>query len=529
MRGRDRSTRAGAKRARQIGSGALALGATLAAAQSADAATFNVTNLNDAGAGSLRQAVLNANAAAGLDQITFQTGLTGTITLTGGQIQITDSVQIQGPGAATLAVSGNDASRIFYVYDTVHSAPADVTISALTITHGSSGNNSLGGGALAAVGERLTLDDVVISDSAGEAGAGISFYGGVSLSDNTPAGAALMTIRKTTIRGNTASGRGGGISVGFACGSVIENSTLADNVAASHGGGIYIGSGLASTPCVDIRHTTISGNSANKGGSLYIQYSNARLDHSILANSLPAGSDEVAMGTTYYFPDVFTSYSLVESGAAVLIDQGGNVFNQDPQLGALQNNGGPTPTFKPAPTSPAVNAGNPAFAPPPATDQRGLPRVAGGRVDIGSVELQPSTLQFAVAAQSFNETAGTVTLSVTRSGSDGAASVQVTATGGTATGGGTDYTFGGATLNWADNDAAPKTFTINITNDSIFEGGETIILQLANPTGAAIGTPAADVVTLTDSTAPIPALSPSMQVLLAALIAALGVGLIRKS
>jgi hypothetical protein len=56
----------------------------------------------------------------------------------------------------------------------------------------------------------------------------------------------------------------------------------------------------------------------------------------------------------------------------------------------LAYNGGPTLTMAPATSSPVINAGNPAFAAPPATDQRGLPRVANGRVDMGAVEFTPS-------------------------------------------------------------------------------------------------------------------------------------------
>src|SRR6185369_13551213 len=118
-----------------VATGAVALGIAALAAPSADAATFNVTNLNDSGAGSLRQAVLDANAAAGADVITFQSGLSGTITLTTGELDLYDSVDIQGPGAATLAVSGNNASRVFYIYSTAN-GPIDVTISGLTITGG---------------------------------------------------------------------------------------------------------------------------------------------------------------------------------------------------------------------------------------------------------------------------------------------------------------------------------------------------------------------------------------------------------
>ena len=91
--------------------GAVGLGVAALAASQAGAATFNVTNLNDAGAGSLRQAVIDANTNAGADVITFQPGLTGTITLLTGQLSLYDSVDIQGPGPAVLSVTSITARR----------------------------------------------------------------------------------------------------------------------------------------------------------------------------------------------------------------------------------------------------------------------------------------------------------------------------------------------------------------------------------------------------------------------------------
>lgn len=79
----------------------------------AQAATFTVTNLNDSGTGSLRQAILNANSNPGSDTIAFQTDLSGIIFLTSGEMNITGSLTINGPGANILAVSGNNLSRIF--------------------------------------------------------------------------------------------------------------------------------------------------------------------------------------------------------------------------------------------------------------------------------------------------------------------------------------------------------------------------------------------------------------------------------
>jgi hypothetical protein len=67
----------------------------------------------------------------------------------------------------------------------------------------------------------------------------------------------------------------------------------------------------------------------------------------------------------------------------------GDLINTDPLLGPLQNNGGPTFTHALLPGSPAIDAGDPNFTPPPSNDQRGCPRVINGRVDIGSFERQP--------------------------------------------------------------------------------------------------------------------------------------------
>ena len=77
------------------------------------AATFTVVNLADSGPGSLRQAVLDANANPGPDEIVFADGLTGTITLTSGQISITDDLTITGPGAELFAVDGNQQRWMF--------------------------------------------------------------------------------------------------------------------------------------------------------------------------------------------------------------------------------------------------------------------------------------------------------------------------------------------------------------------------------------------------------------------------------
>ena len=118
--------------------------------------TFTVLDLADSGAGSLRQAVLDANANPGHDVIQFAPGLQGTIALTSGQLAITDDLEIDGPGADRLAVSGSDASRVFKINSSV-----PVTIDGLTITHGRA--VGAGGGILNA--GALTISNAILSDN----------------------------------------------------------------------------------------------------------------------------------------------------------------------------------------------------------------------------------------------------------------------------------------------------------------------------------------------------------------------------
>ena len=91
--------------------------------------TFTVLNLDDSGTGSLRQAVLDADASAGPNDIVFAHRLHGTITLTSGELDLTGDLTIHGPGADRISISGNHASRIFDI-----SAGAAVSISGLTLT-----------------------------------------------------------------------------------------------------------------------------------------------------------------------------------------------------------------------------------------------------------------------------------------------------------------------------------------------------------------------------------------------------------
>ncbi len=93
------------------------LGLARACPAAALAATYTVTNTNDAGPGSLRQAVLDANANPGPDEILFDSSVSGTVGLSSGALDIDDSLVVSGPGADELTLDGAGASAIFAVDD----------------------------------------------------------------------------------------------------------------------------------------------------------------------------------------------------------------------------------------------------------------------------------------------------------------------------------------------------------------------------------------------------------------------------
>ena len=83
-------------------------------------------------------------------------------------------------------------------------------------------------------------------------------------------------------------------------------------------------------------------------------------------------------------------YNLSSDDGGGLLNGPGDQINTDPLLGPLRDHGGPTLTHMPLRGSPAIDAGDPSFTPPPDHDQRGacFLRVFGPRIDIGSVETQ---------------------------------------------------------------------------------------------------------------------------------------------
>ncbi len=298
---------------------AIGLGvAALAVVPAANAASFNVTNLNDSGAGSLRQAIADANGAAGADVVTFQAALTGTITLTTGQLYITDSLDIQGPGAAALTVSGNNASRVFYLYS--NSQELDVRIAGLTIT---GGNETIGAG-IVNFDEDLTLENVIITGNAASGDGGGLWADGFNMN---------LTIRNTTISGNTAGSDGGGIYVEDTGGPLlIENSVISGNEATGGGGGIYF---YDPDNDVTIRNTTISGNTAYIGGGTYL-YSHDSGVHTIEGSTISGNQAQAGGGLALYSPDhglAITNTTI--SGNQALAGPGGGIYLYNLYNGSL--------------------------------------------------------------------------------------------------------------------------------------------------------------------------------------------------
>ena len=255
-----------------------------------------------------------------------------------------------------------------------------------------SSNSAAGGGGIANLTSggdaTLTVTNCTISGNSGD------YDGGDGIANYAYEGDATPTITNTTISGNgsPASLPGGGVS-NLADGSdatlTITNSTISGN-SAGEGGGVSNQSYNASIARLTISNSTLSGNSAKYGGGGIDNYGGLAVVETKNTVFKAGGSGE----------NIFNYAGTVTSlGYNVSSDDGGGFLTgaedqikTDPLLGPLQDNGGPTFTHALLPTSPAINAGDPSFTPPPFYDQRGpgFERVVNGRIDVGSFEIQSS-------------------------------------------------------------------------------------------------------------------------------------------
>src|SRR5262249_23312536 len=110
------------------------------------------------------------------DTIQFGGNLSGkTITLTGGELLVNKDLTIQGPGAANLTLSGNDASRMFHI-----AGGASVSIAGLTFTHG---KEAFEGGAILNDFSSLSLANAVFTNNCTSVGNEIVGGGGGAVSN----------------------------------------------------------------------------------------------------------------------------------------------------------------------------------------------------------------------------------------------------------------------------------------------------------------------------------------------------------
>jgi hypothetical protein len=234
------------------------------------AATYTVTNTNDSGAGSLRGAIATANGTTAADTINFAipsndanctaSGVC-TVILTSGELVINNSstagaLTITNPtvgGVPNLAISGNNASRVFYL-----NSGMNLTLNGVTVK----GGNGTG-----------TTDPSVN----GNGGAILSFGG-------------TLAVTNCLISGNTATtvsnGAGGGIYNYFAT-ITITNSTISGNSTPTYAGGIL------NYGTMIITNSTVSGNTAS--GSAGIDNINATITliNSVVSNNVGPGISNI--------------------------------------------------------------------------------------------------------------------------------------------------------------------------------------------------------------------------------------------
>jgi len=342
----------------------------------AAAATFTVTNDLDSGAGSLRQAIIDANGLAGADTIIFDSPLVGAIiTLTTGEIIINDDLTISGLGALSLEVNGNNNSRIF----TVNSGKT-VNISDLTLKNGNAtlaavprggailnygiltisqsilnANRAESGGAIRNFEPtgQLTITSSTLSNNIATSGGGgavvntsaattsavkiqncivsgnTATVGGGALFNSSP---GTMNVIASTVSGNTAKGAGG-ISNDVGSTLKVLNSTLSGNT--SNGGAGYGGGGLYQSGTADIINSTLSGNSStHTGGGLENTGTLTVTNSTITGNSANYGggiyttgsSGELTIGNSLIAGNSAPSGPEIEVGSGTFTSQGHNLF-----------------------------------------------------------------------------------------------------------------------------------------------------------------------------------------------------------
>src|SRR5215211_1418473 len=322
----------------------------------------------------LRAAIQEANRnGATADTIVVPAG-TYQLTLSGGaensaangDLDINTPMTIDGAGARTTIVQQTTADRVFEVLTT----SGLVQLERITITGGNpDGGNGAG---LRNTGPTTQVVDAAVRGNVGDtatAGGGI---------ENTSTGG--LTIDRTLVQGNSASGFPGGGGILNAGNLTLVTSTVDGNTATS-GAGMQVTGG---TPKTEVSFATFTGNTANTGSVIQ---SNANGGSTTFRDSI-VGPNQ---GTGTNCSTAFTSQGHnIDTGSTCGFTNtaAGDRPNTDPVLGPLVYSRAEdqTETRVPQSGSPAIDGGDTSGC--PATDQRGLPRPSGAACDIGAVEAQ---------------------------------------------------------------------------------------------------------------------------------------------
>ena len=221
------------------------------------------------------------------------------------------------------------------------------------------------GGGILNDGVLTIIDSTISNNQAYMAGGGIESIGTLTVNNSA-------IIDNGAIGGHDGQpwGQGGGIA-----GNVtFSNSTLSGNYASLSGGGIAGGGAISNSTLND-----------NSGGTISVS-GTLELENTVLKAAARGGNISNDGGTV-----LSHGYNVSSDDGGGFLNGPGDQINTDPLLGPLQYNGGPTLTHALLLGSPAIDAGDPSFTPPPLYDQGGAPfdRVFNGRVDIGSFEAQP--------------------------------------------------------------------------------------------------------------------------------------------
>ena len=351
------------------------------------------------------EAGVRAAVAAGGGPYTFDCDGPQTIT-TEAEIVISNDVILDGGG--DLVLDGDFDHRVFTVDQT-----ANAQLLGIDVIQGNDMTNRAG--AIVNNGT-LVLRDCVLSTNVGGGlrNLGTATVDNCIISDNQGGGlrnefSAAMTLTDSAVSGNVSDsfGLGGGI---WSDGALLSiGNTVSGNVAGSRGGGIYNSGSLT------LINSTVSGNAAGSlGGGIHTDNSTvdvSLINSTVANNSAPNGSavssdstaSQMLRGTilqgTCGGPNLFTSdgYNVESPGNTCAFDQVtdmASVSEANLNLGALQDNGGPTQTHALDVGSVAINVIPEAMCldeddQPLTTDQRGEPRPGGTMCDVGSFEVQP--------------------------------------------------------------------------------------------------------------------------------------------